>query len=91
MIFSLPETYSFMEPIMKSRVLSGALRSLISLIPDETFLSAGAAPLRPQNLSRQLLGGTDVFGTIGFSTTVAAYNSRLVTEAFDALFVILCL
>jgi hypothetical protein len=38
-----------------------------------------------------MLGGTDVFGTIGFSTAVAAYNGRLVTEAFDALFVILFL
>ena len=44
-----------------------------------------------QHLSRQLLGDTEVVGTIGFSTAVAAYNGRLVTEAFDALFVILCL
>ena len=42
-------------------------------------------------MSSQLLRGTDVFGTIGFSTAVAAYNGRLVTEAFDALLVILCL
>jgi hypothetical protein len=43
------------------------------------------------NVSRQLLGDTDVFGTIGFRTAVAAYNGRLVTEAFDALIIILCL
>ena len=44
-----------------------------------------------QNLSRQWLGDTEVVGTIGFSTAVAAYKNRLVTETFDALFVILCL
>lgn len=43
------------------------------------------------NLSRQLLGDTDVIGTIGLGTAVAAFNGRFVTEAFDALIVILCL
>jgi hypothetical protein len=38
-----------------------------------------------------LPGVTEVIGTIGFSAAVAAFNGRLVTEAFDALFVILCL
>ena len=41
--------------------------------------------------SRQWLGGTDVNGTIGFCAAVAAYNGRLVTEAFDALSIVLCL
>jgi hypothetical protein len=38
-----------------------------------------------------LLWGAQVIGTIGFGTAVAAYNGRLVTEAFDALILIPCL
>jgi hypothetical protein len=38
-----------------------------------------------------LLGGAQIIGTVGFGTAVAAYNSRLVTEAFNALFLVLCL
>lgn len=41
--------------------------------------------------SLQWLGGTDVIGTIGFCAAVAAFNGRLVAEAFDALIIILCL
>jgi hypothetical protein len=42
-------------------------------------------------LSRKMMGGTKVFGTICFSTAVASYNGRFVTETFDALLVFLCL
>lgn len=41
--------------------------------------------------SRQWLGGTNIIGTVGFRTAVAAFNGRLVAEAFDALIILLCL
>jgi len=43
----------------------------------------------PQISSGQFLGRTDVFGAVGFGTTVAAYNGRLVRETFDAVIVLL--
>ena len=42
-------------------------------------------------ISREFPGIADVFGTVGFGAAVAADNGRLVTEAFDALVIILCL
>ncbi len=51
-----------------------------------------ATSLKPSgSLSREFFGSADVFGTVGFGATAAAYNGRLVTEAFDTLFIILCL
>jgi hypothetical protein len=38
-----------------------------------------------------LPGGAQIIGTIGFGTAIAADNGRLVTEAFDAFILILCL
>jgi hypothetical protein len=41
------------------------------------------------HLSIQWLGVAQVIGTIGFGAAVAAYNGRVVTEAFDAFILIL--